>query len=163
MFYKSGIQIVLTFSITCWLAYVSQKDKNNLQSIVNISSKLTDLRNKCTLITLYEKQVLWNATQIINATSHILHCLLRLRFIYCLNNVFIHNLFYYFVYVFFMNAANEVPSGIIKTYCIVLYTVFTLLQFENVVFETLSFNKIDLFHGLYNVYSKSIENWRTYT
>ena len=27
MFYKSGIQTVLTFTITCWLAYVSQKDK----------------------------------------------------------------------------------------------------------------------------------------
>ena len=39
-FYKSFIQSVLTFSFMCWFGKGSQKDKNNLQRIVNISSKI---------------------------------------------------------------------------------------------------------------------------
>ena len=41
MFYESFIQSVLTFSLICWFRNIRQKDKNNLQRIVNISSKVT--------------------------------------------------------------------------------------------------------------------------
>ena len=41
MFYKWFIQSVLTFSFISWFGNVRQKDKNNLQRIVNISSKVT--------------------------------------------------------------------------------------------------------------------------
>ena len=43
-FYKSCIQSVLTLSYICWFWNVSQKDKNNLQCIVEISSKVTGLK-----------------------------------------------------------------------------------------------------------------------
>ncbi len=48
------------------------KDKNNLQRIVNICSKITGLKQS-TLNALYEKQVLRKATKIINDNTHILH------------------------------------------------------------------------------------------
>ena len=44
MFYNSCIQSVLIFSFICWFENVSQKDKNDLQRIVNISSKVTSLK-----------------------------------------------------------------------------------------------------------------------
>ena len=71
-FYKSCIQIVLTFSFLCWLGNVSQTGKNNSHRIVNISSKETGLK-QFTLTALYEKQVLWIATKIISDNTHILH------------------------------------------------------------------------------------------
>ena len=48
------------------------KDKNHLQRIVNICSKITGLKQS-TLNALYEKQVLRKATKIINDNTHILH------------------------------------------------------------------------------------------
>jgi len=53
MFYKSCIQSVLTFSFICWFGNIAQKDKNNLQRIVNISSEATVLKQS-TLTALYE-------------------------------------------------------------------------------------------------------------
>ena len=41
----------------CWFGNVSQKDKNKLQRVVNISSKITGFKQS-SLTALYEKQVL---------------------------------------------------------------------------------------------------------
>ena len=72
MFYKSCIQSVLTFSFICWFGNVSQKDKNSLQRIVNISSKVTVV-TQSTLTALYEKQVVNKATRILADDKHVLH------------------------------------------------------------------------------------------
>ena len=72
MFYKSCIQSVLTFSFICWFGNVSQKDKNKLQRVVNISSKITGLKQTC-VTALYEKQILRKANKIINDSTHILY------------------------------------------------------------------------------------------
>ena len=50
---------------TVWFGKVSQNDKNNLQHTVNISSKVTGLKQS-TLTGRYEKQVLHKATKISN-------------------------------------------------------------------------------------------------
>ena len=71
-FYKSFIQSVLTFSFICWFGNVRQKDKNNLQRIVNIRSKVTGTKQS-TLTVLYEKQVLRKAARILADSTHILH------------------------------------------------------------------------------------------
>ena len=72
MFYKSCIQSVLTFSFICWFGNVSQKDKNKLQRVVNISSKITGLK-QTSVTALYEKQILRKANKIINDSTHILY------------------------------------------------------------------------------------------
>ena len=72
MFYKSCIQSVLTVSFICWLGNGSQKDKNNLLRIVNISSKVTGV-TQSTLTALYEKQVVNKATRILADDTHMLH------------------------------------------------------------------------------------------
>ena len=72
MFYKSFIQSVLTFSFICWFGNVRQKDKNNVQRIVNISSKVTGTK-QTTLTVLYEKQVLRKAARTLADNTHILH------------------------------------------------------------------------------------------
>jgi len=56
MFYQSCIQSILIFSSKCWFGNFSQKDKNKLQRVVNISSKITGLKQS-SLTALYEKQV----------------------------------------------------------------------------------------------------------
>ena len=72
MFYKSFIQSILTFSFICWFGNVRQKDKNNLERIVNISSKVTGTKPS-TLTVLYEKQVLRKAARILADNTHMLH------------------------------------------------------------------------------------------
>ena len=72
MIYKSYIQSVLTFSFICWFGNVSQKDKNKLQRVVNISSKITGLK-QTSVTALYEKQILRKANKIINDSTHILY------------------------------------------------------------------------------------------
>ena len=72
MFYKSCIQSVLTFYFICWFGNVNQKDKNTLQRVVNISSKITGLK-QISVTALYEKQILRKANKIINDSTHILY------------------------------------------------------------------------------------------
>ena len=48
--------------LLCWFGNVSQKDKNKLQRIVNISSKITGFKQS-SLTALYEKQVLRKANK----------------------------------------------------------------------------------------------------
>ena len=76
MFYKSCIQSVLTFSFISWFGNVSQKDKNKLQRVVNISSKITGLK-QTSVTALYEKQVLRKANKIINDSTHHHHAVGR--------------------------------------------------------------------------------------
>ena len=71
LFYKSCILSVLTFSFMCWFGKVSQKDKNKLQRVVNISSKISGFKLS-SLTALYEKQVLHKANNTINDNTHIL-------------------------------------------------------------------------------------------
>ena len=56
IFYPDYIQSVLTFSFICRFGNVSQKDKNKLQRVVNISSKITGFKQS-SVTALYEKQV----------------------------------------------------------------------------------------------------------
>ena len=72
MFCKSCIQSVLTFSFICWFRNVSQKDINKLQRVVNISSKITGLK-QTSVTAIYEMQVLRKANKIINYSTHILY------------------------------------------------------------------------------------------
>ena len=72
MFYKSCIQSVSIFSFVCWFGNVSQKDKNKLQRVINISNKITALKQS-SLTALCEKQVLRKANKIINDNTHNLY------------------------------------------------------------------------------------------
>ena len=56
----------------CWFGNVSQKDKNKLQCVVNISNKITGFKQS-SFTALYEKQVLYKANKIINDNTHILY------------------------------------------------------------------------------------------
>ena len=50
------------FSFICWVGNVSQKDKNDLQRIVDISCKVTSLKQSI-LTALYKKKVLHKTTK----------------------------------------------------------------------------------------------------
>lgn len=70
-FYHSFIESLLTFSFTCWFYGLSVRDKNRLNSIVRICSKiigaqLTDLS------TLWKKRVLQKARQVMSCPDHVL-------------------------------------------------------------------------------------------
>jgi len=55
-----------------WCGKVSQKDKNKLQRVVNISWKITGFKQS-SLTALYEKQLLLKANKINNNNTHILY------------------------------------------------------------------------------------------
>ena len=72
MFYKSFIKSVLCFSFICWYFNLSVKNKNNLQKIVRVSSKIIgDTRRDITKFC--EKQVLENACSILIDGSHVIY------------------------------------------------------------------------------------------
>ena len=52
-----------------WFGNISQKDKNKLQRVVNISRKITGFKQS-SVTALYEKQVLRKANKIINDNTH---------------------------------------------------------------------------------------------
>ena len=56
----------------CWFGNISQKDKNKLQRVVNISSIIIGFKQSSVNV-LYEKQVLRKANKIINDNTHILY------------------------------------------------------------------------------------------
>ena len=136
MFHKSCIQSVLTFSFICWFGNVSQKDKNNLQRIVNISSKVTE-------------QVVNKATRILADDTHVLHAdyillpsvyipcdifattIIRIR-IPCVGRnsdvLFLCTFFFFYhdcIFInFYSNAVHKFPVyGTIKLYCIALHCI----------------------------------------
>ena len=72
MFYKSFIQSVLMFSFICCFGNVRQYYNNNLQRIVNTSSKVT-VTKQSNLTVLYEKPILRKDARILAVSTHILH------------------------------------------------------------------------------------------
>ena len=58
----------------CRFGNVSQKDKNKLQRVVNVSSKIIGVSNNpLSMFVFNEKQVLRKTNKIINDNTHILH------------------------------------------------------------------------------------------
>ena len=62
-------RVFLTFSFMSGFGNVSQKDKNKLQRVVDINSKIAAFKQS-SLIALYEKQVLRKANKIIYDNIH---------------------------------------------------------------------------------------------
>ena len=72
LFYKSFIESVLSFSFICWFHSLGVKNKNSLQRIVRIASKITavpqrDLAFSC------EQQILRKARSTVTKKDHILN------------------------------------------------------------------------------------------
>ena len=61
LFYRSFIQIVLTFSIICWCGNLSVSDKKNLQKLVNICSRITS-QQLPSLANVYDRSFKENKT-----------------------------------------------------------------------------------------------------
>ena len=72
LFYKSFIESILTFSFICWFGSLSVRNKNSLQKIVNISSKVISEPQR-SLQAFFEQQVVRKAFSIINAEDHVLN------------------------------------------------------------------------------------------
>ncbi len=71
-FYYSFIESIVTFSITCWFQSVSLQNRNRLQSVVTVCSKIIDLSVR-SLTQIYDQQTLRLASKIIKDPSHVLH------------------------------------------------------------------------------------------
>lgn len=72
MFYSCLMESVLTFSLVCWYRFLSQRNKNRLQEIVNVCSKVAgvSLNN---LRDVYKIRTLRKARSILAGSSHPLH------------------------------------------------------------------------------------------
>ena len=71
LFYKSFIESLLTFSFICWFNGLSVKEKNCLNSIVKICSKIIGVKQE-DLSSLWDKRVVKKAKGIIDQHDHIL-------------------------------------------------------------------------------------------
>lgn len=72
VFYKSFIESVLSFSLAAWFKNLPLRDKNKLSQIIKRSSRLIG-DPQAGLETLYTRQVMRIATNIVNCSSHPLH------------------------------------------------------------------------------------------
>ena len=71
-FYCSFIKSLLTFSSVCWLFNrLSIKDKNSLNSIVKVCSKIIGVKQR-DLCSLWENQVIKKAKSILSQPDHVL-------------------------------------------------------------------------------------------
>ena len=70
-FYCSFIESLLTFSSVCWFNGLSIKDKNSLNSIVNVCSKIIGVKQR-DLCSLWENQVKKKAKSILSQPDHVL-------------------------------------------------------------------------------------------
>ena len=70
-FYKCFIESVLTFSNICWFGNLSVKNKNVLNRIVNVCSKVVGVKQEG-LNELYERRVMRKAQVILSDKSHCL-------------------------------------------------------------------------------------------
>lgn len=70
-FYQSFIESLLTFSFICWFNGLSVKDKNSLNGIVKVCSKIIGAQQR-DLCYLWEKQVAQKAKGIISQSDHVL-------------------------------------------------------------------------------------------
>lgn len=69
--YQSFIESLLTFSFICWLNELSVKDRNSLNGIVKVCSKISGAQQR-DLCSLWEKQVAQKAKRIISQSDHVL-------------------------------------------------------------------------------------------
>ncbi len=72
MFYRSFIETVLTFAMICWFHGINVKSRSQMQSIVNLESKITG-SVQLGVSALCEKNVLRMSLTILGDTSHILY------------------------------------------------------------------------------------------
>ena len=68
-FYRCFVQSVLTFSFICWFGSLSIKNKNVLNRIVNVCSKIVGVKQEG-LTVLYERRVKGKAGVIASDKSH---------------------------------------------------------------------------------------------
>ena len=68
-FYRSSIESLLTYSFICWFSVLSIKEKNSLQRIVNICSKVTGVTQRA-LCAIWEDQVVRKAKSIVSQPLH---------------------------------------------------------------------------------------------
>lgn len=71
MFYQSFIESLLTFSFICWFDGLCVKDRNSLNSIVKVCSKIIGVRQR-DLCSIWEKRVVQKAKRIIDQHDHVL-------------------------------------------------------------------------------------------
>ena len=71
-FYKSFIESVLSFSFICWFHSVGMKNRNSLQRIVRIASKITAVPQR-DLALFCEQQILRKARSILTNKDRILN------------------------------------------------------------------------------------------
>ena len=72
LFYKSFIESVLSFSFICWFHRLGVKNRNSLQRIVRIASKITAVPQR-DLAPFCEQQILRKARSILTKKDHILN------------------------------------------------------------------------------------------
>ena len=70
-FYQSFIECLLTVSVICWINSLSVKDRNSLDNIVKICSKITGVQLKSTT-SLWNKRAVQKAKCIITHPNHVL-------------------------------------------------------------------------------------------
>ena len=70
-FYCSFIESLLTFSSVCWFNSLSIKDKNSLNSIIKVCSKIIGVKQR-NLCSLWENQVNKKAKSILSQPDHVL-------------------------------------------------------------------------------------------
>ena len=70
-FYCSFIESLLTFSSVCWFNSLSMKDRNSLNNIVNVCSKIIGAKQR-PLCSLWEHQVRQKAKSILSQPDHVL-------------------------------------------------------------------------------------------
>lgn len=71
-FYYAFLESIMTFSMTCWFHSLSIQNRNRLQSIASMCSKIIGLPVR-TLSQVFSEQALRQAAKIIKDPSHILH------------------------------------------------------------------------------------------
>jgi gmma-aminobutyric acid receptor subunit gamma len=70
-FYRCCIESILTFSFVCWFGSLTVKNKNALNRVVNVCSKIVGVR-LTGLNELYERRVLQRGRRIASDESHVL-------------------------------------------------------------------------------------------
>ena len=72
MIYRSLVESILTFNIVTFYGHLTVKQKNRLNKIVNIATKLINLKQK-SLNDLYQQAISKKSRSIINDPTHPLH------------------------------------------------------------------------------------------
>ena len=70
-FYQSFIESLLSFSFICWFHSLTVKDRNSLNSIVNICSKITGVKQR-DLNYFCNRQIIKKAAGILASSGHVL-------------------------------------------------------------------------------------------